>query len=183
VSLVEENVSGDAADRVRARRGGVLTPLDRLLLHSPPVADGWNALLGAVRSRTTVRPDVRELVICRIAALNAARYEWAAHAPLALANGVSPAQLDAIRDGRTDILDPVQKSAVEYASAMTRDVEVPDELFEELRWHFDERGVVELTATIAAYNLVSRFLVALRLEPTAPEEEAAGAGTRPGDPA
>jgi alkylhydroperoxidase family enzyme len=66
---------------------------------------------------------------------------------------------------------------------MTRDVEVPDELFEELRWHFDERGVVELTATIAAYNLVSRFLVALRLEPTAPEEEAAGAGTRPGDPA
>lgn len=179
VGLVDEDTSGAVADRVRARRGGVLTELDRLLLHSPPVADGWNALLGAIRARTTVRPDIREMVICRIAALNGARYEWAAHAPLALASGVSPAQLHAVRDGPTDALDPVQRVAVDYASAMTRDVDVPDELFEELRRHFDDRGVVELTATIATYNLVSRFLVALRLEPTAPQKEAPDARVPP----
>lgn len=48
-----------------------------------------------------------------------------------------------------------------YTDAMTRDVYVPDVVFSELRRHFDDRGIVELTATIGTYNLVSRFLVAL----------------------
>lgn len=180
LSFVAEDLPGDVADRVRVRRGGTLTDLDRLLLHSPPVADAWNALLGAVRSRTSIRADVRELAICRVAALNKATYEWAAHAPLARANGVSPEQLDAVRDGDTGPLDPVQRSAVDYASAMTRDVDVPDEVFEEVRRHFDERELVELTATVAAYNLVSRFLVALRLEAGPAQAHVADAGTQPG---
>jgi alkylhydroperoxidase family enzyme len=44
---------------------------------------------------------------------------------------------------------------------MTRTVTVPEEVFRELRACFDEREVVEITATVAAYNCVSRFLVAL----------------------
>ena len=41
--------------------------------------------------------------------------------------------------------------------------EVPDAVFEAVRGHFDETGLVELTATIAAYNMVSRFLEALQV--------------------
>ena len=49
-----------------------------------------------------------------------------------------------------------------YADAMTRDVKVPQPLFGELQESgFSSQEIVELTATIAAYNLVSRFLVAL----------------------
>lgn len=44
---------------------------------------------------------------------------------------------------------------------MTRDVRVSDALFSRVRAHFDDRQVVELTTVIAAYNCVSRFLVAL----------------------
>ena len=47
--------------------------------------------------------------------------------------------------------------------AMTRDVQVPDTLFEPLRAHFDTRALVELVATVAAYNMVSRFLEALQI--------------------
>lgn len=155
----------ETAARLAARRGGRLTPLDRLLLHSPPVADGWNSLLGAIRSRTTLPADVRELVICRIAVLNGAAYEWDAHAPLAVEAGVREEQLAAVRSGERGALSEVQQAAVDYATVMTRDVAVPDEMFDALRALFDERGLVELTATIGAYNLVSRFLVALRLEP------------------
>jgi alkylhydroperoxidase family enzyme len=46
---------------------------------------------------------------------------------------------------------------------MTRDIHVPDDVFAAVRDAFDARGVVELTATIAAYNMVSRFLEALRI--------------------
>lgn len=44
---------------------------------------------------------------------------------------------------------------------MTRDVKVPQALFDELKGLFNEQEVVEITATVASYNLVSRFLVAL----------------------
>jgi len=47
---------------------------------------------------------------------------------------------------------------------MTREIHVPDEVFAQVRKHFSERYIVELTAIIAAYNCVSRFLQALRID-------------------
>ena len=44
---------------------------------------------------------------------------------------------------------------------MTLDVQVPDNVFAGLKDQFSEQEVVEITATVAAYNCVSRFLVAL----------------------
>jgi alkylhydroperoxidase family enzyme len=48
---------------------------------------------------------------------------------------------------------------------MTREIRVPDGVFAAVREHFAERQIVELTATIAAYNCVSRFLEALHIDP------------------
>ena len=50
-----------------------------------------------------------------------------------------------------------------YVDAMTRDVNVEDATFEEVRKWFSETESVELTATVAGYNCVSRFLVALNV--------------------
>jgi hypothetical protein len=44
---------------------------------------------------------------------------------------------------------------------MTLSIEVPDDVFAVLKKEFNEREIVELTATIGTYNCVSRFLVAL----------------------
>ena len=51
-----------------------------------------------------------------------------------------------------------------YADAMTLQVQVPQPLFDALRAQLDDREVVELTATVAGYNMVSRFLEALQIE-------------------
>ena len=76
---------GHVAERIRLRRGGSLRPVDEMLLHSEPVADGWNQLLGAVRDQTTLSRDVSELVVMRVAALTGADYEWQAHRDAAAA--------------------------------------------------------------------------------------------------
>ena len=47
---------------------------------------------------------------------------------------------------------------------MTRSIRVPDNVFAAVRRHFDDREIVELTATVGAYNLVSRFLEALHID-------------------
>ena len=53
---------------------------------------------------------------------------------------------------------PIEKVVLRYAAAMTRTpVEVSDDLFAALRAHFDERQMVELTASIAWENWRARF--------------------------
>jgi alkylhydroperoxidase family enzyme len=59
-------------------------------------------------------------------------------------------------------LDDRQWAVLKYADAMTRQVKVPQSLFDEVKAQgFSEQEIVELTATVASYNTVSRFLVAL----------------------
>lgn len=158
--LPDTDGTGDIAERIRARRGGALRPLDRMLLHSPQLADGWNSLLGAVRGRLQLPADIRELVVLRIAVLNRAPYEWTAHEPEARRAGLGDAELTELRREKPE-LDARRTRVIAYTDAMTRDVHVPDALFDALRGDFTDAELVELTATVAAYNMVSRFLVAL----------------------
>ncbi|KAJ3548977.1 hypothetical protein NM208_g561 [Fusarium decemcellulare] len=157
--------------RIQARRAPHgLQSLDLALLHSFPIADGWNSFLGAIRTKTSVDDDLRELAICRIAICNKAWYEWIHHSPLARQSGVSDASLDAIKkdvlDERPEALSAKQWAVLLYTDEITRTVQVKDKTFENLNKFFDEKGIVELTATIACYNCVSRFQVALNVGET-----------------
>ena len=152
------------AARIKAERGGKLLNLYRMLLHSPPVAECWLAFLTAIRQKCSLPARVRELVIMRIAVLNAAEYEFQAHLPFAKKEGVSDAQVAALRTGDTAPFAEGERAALAYAEAMTRTIRVPDDVFAAVRRHFAEREMVELTATIAAYNMVSRFLEALQVQ-------------------
>jgi alkylhydroperoxidase family enzyme len=78
--------------------------------------------------------------------------------------GLRPDQLAAVRHGDGGPLDEPQRLALAYADAMTTGGAVPDELFAGLRAHFDDRRMVELTATVGTYQLVCRFVVALRID-------------------
>lgn len=159
---------------IRLRRGGVLRPLDKMLLHSPPVASGWNTYLGKIRQESLLAGDIRELAILRVAVLNDCDYEWAAHEPVALKEGLPRESVEALKLTDAAVaLSPREAAACSFTDAMTRDVQVSDELFDVLRQHFDDREVVELTATIATYNMVSRFLEALHVGKETNDRESA----------
>jgi AhpD family alkylhydroperoxidase len=164
--------AGPTAELLRVRRGGQLSALDRLLLHSPPVAEGWNALLGALRGATTLSADLRELVVLRVAVLNAADFEWVSHEPIARRAGLTESQLQVLRrpDAAAEpVWTPVQAAVLAFTDASTRDVAVPDEVFTGVRAHLDDRQVVELAVLVGGYGMVSRFLVALRVPPPSGE--------------
>lgn len=143
--------------RVSARRHPrPLQALDLTLLHSPPIADGWNSFLGAVRTQTSLADDVREIAICRVAVLNGALYEWEHHAPLARKGGVSEEGMKVLGQegvaaegkGEGKRLSEKQWAVVRYTDAMTREVRVSDEVFAALKGYFSDREVVEITTTV-----------------------------------
>lgn len=157
------SVAASQAEAQILKSRGKVSPLYQLLLHSPPIASGWESLLTAIRQKCALAPALRELVILRVAVLNEAPYEFEAHAPIARDAGISAEKIAALQSGSTAPFDERERLALEYCDVMTREVHVTDALFARVRQHFDETGVVELTATIAAYNMVSRFLEALHV--------------------
>lgn len=148
---------------ILAERGRV-SLLYQVLLNSAPIAEGWEKMLSAVRNRSSLPADLRELAILRVAVLNGASYEFDAHVPHAERAGVSQQKIDALKEGRPGAqFTPDERLVLDLTDAMTRDIRVPDALFEQLRGRFDSRGLVDLVATVAAYNMVSRLLVALNI--------------------
>ncbi len=171
-AVSEDDATGDAGaaalapliERIVAERGGLLN-LYRMLLNSPPIAEGWLAMGTAVRHRSSLDGRARELAICRVGQLNGATYEWEHHVPIAKREGVSDAQIAALTAwSESDAFDDRERALLAYADTMTRDVVVPDDVFAAVRAHFDRRELVELTTTIAFYNMVSRVLVALGVD-------------------
>lgn len=123
-------------------------------------------MLGAIRTKNSLPADIREIAICRPALINKAWFEWNAHAPiLAKSEGFTEEKLEVVKKlnpTSKGALDDRQWAVLRYADAMTKNVEVPQSLFDEVKAAgFSEQEIVEITATVAGYNLVSRFLVAL----------------------
>jgi alkylhydroperoxidase family enzyme len=153
------------AQQIRNERGGKLLNLYRMLLNSPPVARGWLNLLTAVRQQTNLAGRYREMAIIRVAFLNGAEYEYKVHQPFAIQEGMSREQVDAIANWTAStVFTPIDRAVLAYTDAMTEEVQVPDETFAAVAKCFDAREMTELTATVAAYNLVSRFLEALQID-------------------
>ncbi|KAI4157699.1 MAG: hypothetical protein LQ342_008085 [Letrouitia transgressa] len=210
-----QNIAAKATAAVYAQTAArrapqTLQPLDLTLLHSPPIASGWNSFFGAIRTGGILPASVKELIICRVAVLNGAVYEWQQHLPLLMEHSqMGKRGVQEIRDGKRSQKGAISKTSADsglyytddegnlcylpqdeekdepaqttesvadlpgeglserqwavmaYTDAMTLDVRVPDPIFERLKALFSNQEVVETTATVAAYNCASRFLVAL----------------------
>ena len=167
IPYAEENQNEDVAAlaaQIRKERGK-LHNLYRMLLNSPPVARGWLNLLTAVRQQCKLAGRYREISILRVAIINGAEYEYGSHIPFALKEGVTQQKIDALRDWqKSNAFDAAERAVLGYTDSMTKEIRVPDNVFDALRPHFDARELTELTATIAAYNLVSRFLEAVQID-------------------
>ena len=160
----------ELVDAIRQRRGGELINLDRMLLHSIPVARGWNAFLGELRQNLSLHPKLRELVMCAVAILNGAEYEFVHHSNLFLQAGGTEEQLISLRaiklgECSQDCFDSVSSDVISLTIQMTRNIKVSDDLMARLKGSLGDTCLVELVTVVGAYNMVSRVLIALKVEP------------------
>ncbi len=164
----------DLVDAITQRRGGQLLNLDRVLLWSEPIARGWNVYMKNLRQDLSTSPKLRELAICTVALLTGAHYEYHHHAPEFRQAGGTDAELQALQNavqGQPEQsvseagLGLRERLVVQWAAQMTRHIKVDDALFAELKQHFDTTEIVEITTTIASYNMMARILLTTGVQP------------------
>ena len=143
---------------VAGRRGKIVGPL-RAALHSPELADRWQALGEFLRYNTSLPPRLSELAILVTGRACPSPFEWHAHHGEALKAGVEQTVIDALLEQRmpegTSGDDAI---VIRYASELNRFNSVSDATYAEALERFGTRTVVELTALVGYYTMVAMTL-------------------------
>ena len=147
----------------RRKYGEILKP-GLLWARSPLLYLAVAGLYGVIdRKRSPLSPVLRSLVTVRVSQMNACRFCIDINSATLAARAGSLDKVNAVARWReADLFDERERAALEYAEAVTMTgATVSDDLMARLSKHFDEDGIVELTALVAFQNLSSKFNSAL----------------------
>jgi AhpD family alkylhydroperoxidase len=149
------------------RYGQVLVP-GQLWGRVPRLFMAVALLYGALDSRRSLLdPVLRSLVTVRVSQLNWCRFCVDINSATLARRAGSMAKVEALEQWREgDLYSPAERAALDYTEAMTiTDRGVTDAGMAELRRHFSDDAVVELTGLVAFQNLSSKFNSALDVPP------------------
>lgn len=134
--------------------------------HHPEVFAAFMGFERAFARASKVDAKLTALAVAKVASIVGCALGMDIGSALARAAGVSDAQLRALADYRkSQRFSDLERLVLDYAVAMTATpVDVPERLFAELRQHFSDEQMIELTATIAWENYRARFDHALAIE-------------------
>src|SRR5262245_55908725 len=124
-------------------RKGTTGPFN-VLLRSPIAGDLVQKFGETRRYRTILSRDLSETIILMTGRFWTSQYEWAAHKPIALQNGVRPSIVDAIAAGkRPEGMSPEFDVAYNLVDELLTTHQVTDATFQAAKDKFGETGVVD----------------------------------------
>jgi 4-carboxymuconolactone decarboxylase len=148
---------------VAGPRGAVQGPL-RVWLQSAALAERAQALGAFCRFGTSLPPRLTELAILVTGAYWQARFEWHAHAPLALKAGLDPDAIEAIRTGRSPQWAREDEAAVyAFAHELTWTRQVSDPVYARALKSLGLTSLVELVGILGYYTLISMTINAFEV--------------------
>ena len=110
------------------------------------------------------------LVKMRASQINGCAYCLDMHSKEARKDGESEQRLYLLEAWEeVSLYTPRERAALAWTEAVTRiaDTRAPDATYEELRRHFSEAEIVNLTTAIGVINLWNRLCVSVRIQPPA----------------
>jgi 4-carboxymuconolactone decarboxylase len=143
---------------VSGPRGVLIGPL-RAAIHNPALAERWSALGEILRFGTSLPKRLTELAIIVTGRRWTSQIEWWVHARAAAETGLPEAAIAAIREGEPPKFDAAEDAAVyEFARQLQQTGQVAPDAYEAILQRWSVTGVVELTAVIGYYTMVSMTL-------------------------
>lgn len=139
----------------------------RVVYNNPDMFRGFGSLSGRVHSASHLPDRVRELVVLSVTGRLHATYEWRAHAPIALKQGVSQSDIDALWNGDIDHFEGADRATVDFARAVD-EASVDEQVWEKARRYYSELELLDLTMLAGFYGLASRVALTFDIEPDIP---------------
>jgi 4-carboxymuconolactone decarboxylase len=143
---------------VSGPRGRLVGPL-RAVLHNPDLAERWQRLGEILRFDTVLPPKLNELAILVTARRWNSQIEWYIHSEAALNAGLAAEIIESLKQSRQpSFADESEALVYEYARQLHTHGTVEAALYEKAVQAWGPQGVVELTAVIGYYTMVSMTL-------------------------
>lgn len=138
-------------------RGGIVDGPFRVWLRAnPQLAARMNDVGGVLRDMGTLDKRLIEIAVLCVARFWDARYQWAAHGPIALKLGLSQDTIDDIGRGvRPGSAPEDEQLAYDLASGLLERRRIADDLYDRMIDHVGFDGLVELVTTVAQYSLAA----------------------------
>ncbi len=141
--------------------------------------DAYQGFLAAVRSTTSLDRRLKNLLDVRVSQINGCAFCLEMHTREAREAGETQSRLDCLSGWRDmPAFTAKERAALAWAEALTRISEshAPDELYDELRQHFSEREIVDLTVSVTVINSWNRLQIAMRIPPRERKEQPGAPG-------
>ena len=117
---------------------------------------------------SSLDPALVDLIYIRVSMVNGCAYCVDSHTRDALKRGQSERRLFGLAAWReTAFFTPRERAALAWVDAVTRltDGDVSDDVFANVRAHFDDKQIMELTSAVVMINAWNRLGISMRLPP------------------
>ena len=141
-------------------------PFFRAMAHRPEVLKNFPPLYSAVVGPGAVARRVKAMVYLACSYANTCPFCIASNLPGARKSGVSEEEIKALETGKDEAFAPAERAALAYARELTKTAHA-DATSEELRVHYTDEQIVEITLVIGIANLTNRFNNGLGIFPEA----------------
>ena len=125
-------------------------------------------LYGAIdRKSSAIEPQLRSLLTVRVSQINWCEFCVDINSATLAKRGCNLEKIEALKEWKQSALfSEREKISLEYAEAMTSSQEkVSAELMKQVKNHFSDEALIDLTALIAFQNMSSKFNSALDIPP------------------
>ncbi|MEI7931513.1 MAG: carboxymuconolactone decarboxylase family protein [Alphaproteobacteria bacterium] len=159
--LGDEVMSPERAAYLRERAASpLILGIHRTLAHDPKTMDAFLDWGGHILSRDNgLPPRQREMVILRTGFLCKSGYEWAQHIRMGAREGLTEAEIAAIKVGADDpIWSDADRALLRAADELHADQFISDAVWGQLKAHFDTRAIFIAIMAVGQYTTVSMFL-------------------------
>jgi len=134
-------------------------------LYSPKTAQHTRALNRYLRFEAGFSPRIREIAILTTAREMDSQFEWVAHEPEALKEGVDPKVIDVIKHRQSTAgLDETEATVIELGRQLFRNHKLTPETFAKVKALFGPRKLVELVMLMGNYAGTAMLLAAVDMQ-------------------
>jgi uncharacterized peroxidase-related enzyme len=141
-------------------------PFFRAMAHRPEVLKNFPPLYTAIIGPGSVARRVKVLVYLACSYANTCPFCVSSNLPGARKAGITEEEIKAVETARDDVFPAAERAALGCARELTRTAHA-DATREELRAHFTDEQIVEITLVIGISNLTNRFNNGLGILPEA----------------